>query len=308
MFPLENYWRMRFAHGPQSSRRYLPILTSRGCPYPCRFCVVPATNNRTWRARSAQNVVDEIVFFKEKLGVPEFHWEDLNPTINENRTRAICNELIRRQAGITWKIVAGTKVESIKSAETVDLMARSGCRYVSISPESGSKRVLKSIDKPFNSVHALKLIREMNALGVRSQACYVLGFPGEDDGDREATRAMVREFVRNGLDEIAIFIISPVPGSDIFADIGGYKTLSQLTFSPSWREDYDQLNKFRLRLYASFLWWKVLFFPGKVFRQIINFVFRRFETKMEMVPYKAIYYKIKDVAASLRAIVASFAH
>ncbi|MDQ2920666.1 MAG: hypothetical protein M3R52_03475, partial [Acidobacteriota bacterium] len=60
LFPLENYWNLRFAHGPQGKDRYLPLLTSRGCPYPCEFCVVPATNNQKWRARSAENVVDEI--------------------------------------------------------------------------------------------------------------------------------------------------------------------------------------------------------------------------------------------------------
>ena len=58
LFPLENYWNLRYAHGPQTTARYLPLLTSRGCPYPCEFCVVPATNSQRWRPRSAQNVVD----------------------------------------------------------------------------------------------------------------------------------------------------------------------------------------------------------------------------------------------------------
>jgi radical SAM superfamily enzyme YgiQ (UPF0313 family) len=43
LFPLENYWNLRFAHGPQTTERYLPLLTSRGCPYPCKFCVAPTT-------------------------------------------------------------------------------------------------------------------------------------------------------------------------------------------------------------------------------------------------------------------------
>ena len=44
-FHLKNYWELGYSHGPLSSDKYLPILTSRGCPYPCNFCVVPFTNS-----------------------------------------------------------------------------------------------------------------------------------------------------------------------------------------------------------------------------------------------------------------------
>jgi len=139
LFPLERYWSLRFAHGPQSAKKYLPMLTTRGCPFPCRFCVVPETNDRTWRFRSGQSVADEMAYMSERFGVAEFHWEDLNPTINDRRMRALCDEIIRRRLDVTWKIVAGTKVESMRTEETINLMARAGCRYISISPEAGSR-------------------------------------------------------------------------------------------------------------------------------------------------------------------------
>ena len=297
LFPVEGYWSLRFAHGPQSAKKYLPMLTTRGCPFPCRFCVVPATNDRTWRFRSGKSVADEMAYMKERFGVTEFHWEDLNPTINDRRMRAMCEEIISRDLGVTWKIVAGTKVESMRTEETVDLMARAGCRYVSISPESGSKKVRRLIEKPFSLEHATKLIHEMNRVGIRSQACFVLGFPGEEDEDRALTRDMIKDLVRNGIDEIAIFIISPVPGSEIFKDFSGYKSLSELNFTPTWRDDYEKLNKLRIRLYLSFIGWKLRYYPLKILRQGINFLMRRFETKMEMVPYKALVYKLMQARA-----------
>ena len=60
-------------------------------------------------------------------------------------------------------------------------MARAGCRYISVSPESGSPRVMKLMGKSFKLEHATRLIRKMNRVGIRSQACFVLGFPGEED-------------------------------------------------------------------------------------------------------------------------------
>ena len=291
LFPLDNYWNLRFAHGPQSTARYLPILTSRGCPYPCRFCVVPATNKQKWRSRSAKNVVDEIECFLKRFQVREFHVEDLDPTISDHRTREIADEICRRNLKIIWKIVAGTKVETIRSDNTIDLLAKSGCKYISISPETGSPRVLTLMRKPFDLDHAVRLVKRMNQVGIYSQACFVLGFPGETEEDLLLTREMVRHLVINGIDEIALFMITPVPGSAIFGEFRGYENLSEMNFTPTWRTDYSRLSRFRLWLYASFLWWKLKYHPIKLLRQPINFFRRRFDTKMEMVPYRALKLK-----------------
>ncbi|MEX2144517.1 MAG: radical SAM protein [Anaerolineales bacterium] len=288
LFPLENYWALHFAHGPISSQRYLPLLTSRGCPYPCGFCVVPATNRQKWRPRSAGSVVDEIEHFYKTLGVDEFHIEDLDPTISDKRIRQICAELIRRDLHITWKVAAGTKVETMRDEETIDLMAAAGCRYISISPETGSPRLLKLMRKPFNLEHAVRQVKRMNKVGIRSQACFVLGYPGETDEDLHLTWDLVRDLTRVGVDEVALFIVTPVPGSAIHKQFSGYNTLSELNFSPTWRQDYERLNRFRVRLYAHFLWWKLRYHPIKLLRQPFNFLRRRFETKMEMVPYRAL--------------------
>lgn len=288
LFPLDRYWKLRHSHGPFETSRYLPLLTSRGCPFPCRFCVIPETNRQRWRSRSPGNVADEMAALSSRFGVTEFHLEDLNPTISDPRIRALCAEILRRPLRVSWKIVAGTKAESIRNAETVKRMALAGCRYISISPETGSGRLLKRMDKPFDLRHALRIIGELHAHGIRSQACFVLGFPGETQEDRVLTQGLVRDLTRAGLDEIALFIVTPVPGSALYGEITGYKTLSELSFSPSWRADYRVLNHFRLGLYSRFLLWKLFYHPFKFTRQILNFVRRSFETKMEMAPYRAL--------------------
>lgn len=288
LFPLEGYWSIRFAHGPQSSKKYLPLLTSRGCPYPCGFCVVPATNRQKWRPRAATNVVDEMEYFQKTLGVSEFHIEDLDPTISDERIHLICEDILQRGLQVTWKIAAGTKVETMRNEETIDMMAKAGCRYISISPETGSPKVLKLMRKPFNLEHAVRIVKRMNQVGIRSQACFVLGYPGEEAEDLQMTWDLVRDLTRVGVDEIALFIITPVPGSSIYAQLSGYSSLSELNFSPTWRKDYEQLARFRLSLYAHFLWWKLRYHPFKLLRQPFNFLLRRFETKMEMVPYRAL--------------------
>lgn len=302
LFPLQNYWKLRYAHGPLETRRYLPLLTSRGCPYPCRFCVIPETNSLQWRGRSAANVVDEIEHWVRTYGVREFHIEDVDPTVNDRRTREICEELIRRKLDVIWKVASGTKVETMRDESTIELMARAGCRYISISPESGSPRLLKAINKPFDTAHAMRLIGTMNEVGIRSQACFVLGYPGETDDDRRMTAQLVHDLTRAGVDEIALFIIAPVPGSAIFDQFSGFAEYSDLTFSPRWRADFEELNRFRLRLYRQFLLWKLRYFPWKIVRQGGNVLRRRFETKMEMTPYRALCTSLMELGLSGRRV------
>jgi len=287
-FALENYWKLGYAHGPLSSKRYLPILSSRGCPYPCNFCVIPQTNERKWRSRSPENVVSELEYFMDKLKITEFHFEDLNSTVNDTRTKELCNLIIDKKIKIKWKIVAGTKVESIKDKETVMLLKKSGCNYISISPESGSAELMKDINKPFNYNHALKIVKEMNKNKIFSQACFIVGYPGETIVDLKKTRKMIFDLTKRGIDEIAVFIITPIPGSKIYEKFDGFNNLSNLTFTPTWRVDYKMLSKERFIMYSIFLLTKIIFHPIKIFRQILNFFTKKFDTKMEMVPYKVL--------------------
>jgi hypothetical protein len=97
---------------------------------------------------------------------------------------------------------------------------------------------------------------------------------------------MVFDLTRRGIDEIAVFIITPIPGSSIFENFEGFGSLGNLTFTPTWRKDYKKLTRERLIIYSIFLLTKFIFHPLKIFKQILNFFNKKFDTKMEMVPYK----------------------
>lgn len=292
-FPLDNYWNLKYSHGPFETKRYLPILTSRGCPYDCTFCVATDTNKHRWRARSPKNVVDEIEYYLKKYAVSEFHIEDLNPTVSDERMKEISGEIINRKLNIIWKIVSGTKIETIKDAQTIKLLAKAGCNYISFSPETGSPKVLESINKSFDECHAFSMLKAARKEKIKTQACFVIGFPGEKSEDLKLTYNLARKLTKAGVDEIAVFMITPVPGSRLYEAMNkDFLNYSQLNFSPTWREDYEQLSRFRLCLYRSFLLWKLIYNPIEFLKQPIRFIRRKFLTKMEMVPYRALMTKV----------------
>ncbi len=283
--PVKGYWSAVFTHGPRQTPSFLPLLTSRGCPFQCKFCISPQISNR-WQWRSAKNVVDEMEYFLQSMRVREFHISDLNPTVNEKRVREICEEIISRNLQIIWKLAQGTKIETI-GEETIGLMAKAGCNYISFSPETGSGKLLKAMKKPFDHDHGLKMVKKMNEVGIRSQACFIAGLPGEDESARLETVLYLKKLVKNGVDEIAVFAFAPIPGSDLSKSIKGYSHYSECTFSPSWRKDRKIVAAFRRRLYLTFFLHK-LKHPRKVLREVRGFLNRRFETKMEMSIYKLL--------------------
>ncbi len=293
LFPLKNYWKLGYSHAPLTSGKYLPLLTSRGCPFGCRFCVIPATNQRRWTPRSAKNVVEEMEHWIKSAGVHEFHIEDLNPTVRKERMVELSKEVIRRSLKVSFKFGSGTKIETLDE-ESIDWLAKAGLSYLSCSPESGSPAVLSAMGKPFNHELALKLIRRLHRNGVETQACFVLGFLNETDADRKLTRSYVKELVKAGIDEIALFIMTPIPGSFTFGKLGGYDDYSQLTFSPRWRVDYRRLSLFRRNTYILFLFWKLRYNPLKLFKQVVDFLTRRFHTKMEMTAFR--WFKVNFMA------------
>lgn len=289
LFPVRGYWKLPYAHGPKQ-RRYLPVLTSRGCPYPCDFCVVPETNDRRWRGDEASAVVDMLLELRDRHEVRDFQIEDLNPTVRSDRWTAIAEELVRRDAGIRFSFVSGTKAETVK-LDQVELLSKAGCRFISISPESGSKSVMKSIGKPFNYDHGLKLVSACREHGIRTQACFLVGHPAETQEDREASLAYLRAMVRAGLDEAAIFIVAPFAGSKLYANQrielrGALRSLP--SFTPKGRADFGEVEAARKRMIRVFFVEKLRRGPD-LWLQGVRAIVGRPQTKMENLPLRVLY-------------------
>ncbi len=286
LLPLENYWKLGYSHGP-FIEPYLFLITSRGCPFACRFCAAPELWQRKWRARSAANVVDEMEHAIATYGVRDFHIQDDNFTFKPKRTREICEEIGRRDLKVSWCLAAGMKAETVDE-ETLAAMRAAGCRYISVSPETGSPRVLKLMDKPFDYEHFLQLQRAAGRLKVKTQVCFVLGFPGETDEDLQATGRYLGEVTKAGADEVALFIMTPLPGAAAWGGDWPYGEFEALSFSPRWRPDYHKLARWRRRLFAKFFLYKALYHPLKLAKHPWNVIRRRFETKSEMTVYRML--------------------
>jgi radical SAM superfamily enzyme YgiQ (UPF0313 family) len=157
---------------------YARVLTSRGCPFHCVFCQVEKISGSKFRPRSAEHVLNEIAWLKEKYDIQSVLFDDDNLFRDRQRAVDLFRGMIKRGLAMPWKTIA-TAVFYLDE-ELVDLMRESGCQYIDVAIESGSKRVLKEIiHKPLDLDQAKRMVDYARKKGIYVAANFIVGFPTE---------------------------------------------------------------------------------------------------------------------------------
>ncbi|MFC1735911.1 B12-binding domain-containing radical SAM protein [Candidatus Hydrogenedentota bacterium] len=280
MLPLKNYWKLRMQHAPVLGK-YMVITTSRGCIYNCRFCTTPKLLGRKWRTRTPKNIVDEIQAAVDAYGITDVIIQDELFGCRKEAAQAFAQEILVRKLNIRFSLPSGIKIETTDE-ETLAILKEAGLWYLVFAPESGSKRVLKKMGKPLDFEKLYRLVPFVKKIGLNLSCVFVLGFEDENDADRKLTRDLALKLTRLGADEISLFIWSPLPGADSFESESGWSRYEELNWTPSWRDNYKNICRFRNALYRDWALTKSLYHPLKCLRSAGNVVTGRCELKFEM--------------------------
>ncbi|MFH1388213.1 MAG: radical SAM protein, partial [Patescibacteria group bacterium] len=187
-----------------------PILTSRGCAFDCIHCVSKSIWKRKIRYRSSENIIAEIEECINKYNIKEFSIIDDNFTLNKNRAIEFCQKVIEKKLPIAW--ICFSRADGIND-ELVKIMAKAGCKKISLGLESGSQKILDLMRKQTTieqGKNAVEIIRKNKIL---VHASFMIGNIGET---KETARETI-DFAKNlDLDNASFFITCPVPGSDLY--------------------------------------------------------------------------------------------
>lgn len=189
---------------------YARILTSRGCLFNCCFCQVKHINGKEFIARSADNVLEEIDWLKEKYGIRSVLFDDDNFFTDRARAVEIIEGMIERK--ITWKIM--NVAVFFLDDELLELIKKSDCQYICISVESASERVLKEIiHKPINLEQVKTVVQKIKELDIYIAANFVVGFPGETWQEIMTTIKFAEEL---NVDYVKIGSAVPLPKTELY--------------------------------------------------------------------------------------------
>lgn len=192
---------------------YGTTVTARGCPYRCAFCNSSAIWGSRMRYRSVANVVEEIEATKDCFGTTYFHFFDDVFTVNRLRTQRLLQLMIDRDVHVRYW--CNTRLDMLDQ-ELLDLLVQSGCDNLSIGIESGSDRILRSINKGISRSTIEEKLRILEHSGVRWSAFFMIGFPEERAEDLELTLDLMQQV--NPPHGIIFSIFTPYEGTPLYED------------------------------------------------------------------------------------------
>lgn len=161
------------------------IVTGRGCPYRCTYCVWPQTlTGHKYRKRSVADVADEFEFIAQEFPqVKEVFIEDDTLTVDENRAIRLAKELICRDNRLSFTANSRPNV----SYETLRWLKKAGLRLLCVGFESGDQDVLDGMHKGTRVEQFYAFRDGARRAGVLVHGCFMAGNPGETRKSLDAT-------------------------------------------------------------------------------------------------------------------------
>jgi len=184
------------------------MFTSRGCPFQCAFCGRPHLGKH-FRARSAQNVVDEMQECL-KLGIHEFLVYDDTFTVDRDRVIQVCDEIIRRKLDIGWDIRA--RVDCV-DGEMLEKLKAANCERIHYGVEAGTAKILEVLNKGITLEKVRETFSLTHNLGIETLGYFMIGAPTETRDDIMRTIDFSLELPA---DFVHITILCPFPNTAIY--------------------------------------------------------------------------------------------
>ena len=249
LLPLQSY-RMPLIKGA-----FTFIVTSRGCPAGCTYCIKHVSYQYSARLRSPKLIMDELWQLK-KLGINNIHmYADLF-TVNRDQVIELCQRMIEEKIDIHW--TSNSRVDYVDE-EMLTLMGKAGCRLISWGIESGNEQILKHARKGAYPDKAERALRWAKKAGIMNWGYFIIGLPGET----EETIRQTIDFAKKLPLDIALFhVAAPYPGTPFF-----FEVVENKWFRPGTRWEQVDMDKGTVLDYPNLSAERLLYWQKRAFRE-----------------------------------------
>ena len=193
-----------------SGKTYMPIITSRGCPFQCAFCLASKMCGRGFRARSPSKVVDELEWLRDTFGAGAFAFYDDTFTFDVNRAIAICDEMKTRKFELPWD--CRTRVDKV-SKELLTKLRSTNCQLIHFGVESGNQQMLNTMRKGTTVEQNARAIKWAKEAGILVAISLVIGYPGETPEMLQQTIDFIH---KTKPDYVYMCEAVPYPGTELY--------------------------------------------------------------------------------------------
>lgn len=194
-----------------SGKNVVPIQTSRGCPYDCKFCCVQKIFGRQIRHKSAEKIIEEL---KSQKAAKHIFFVDDNFAANPEKTKELLQKIINENLKIEWS--TQVRIGSAKDTELISLMKQAGCFVVQIGIESINPESLKDSHKKQTVDEIVAGIKVFHQYGIKVHGMFVVGF---DTDNIKTIKETTKFAIKQKIDSIQIMILTPLPGTDTYEEL-----------------------------------------------------------------------------------------
>ncbi len=249
LLPLQSY-RMPYIKGP-----FTFIVTSRGCPAGCTYCIKHVSYQYSTRIRSPKLIMEEMWTLK-KLGINNIHmYADLF-TVNRDQVIELCKLMIEENIQLKW--TCNSRVDFVDE-EMLTLMGKAGCRLISWGIESGNEQILKHARKGAYPDKAERALRWAKQAGIMNWGYFIIGLPGETEDTIKETIAFAKKLPL----DIALFhVAAPYPGTPFF-----FEVVENKWFRPGTRWEQVDMDKGTVLDYPNLPAERLLYWQKRAFRE-----------------------------------------
>jgi anaerobic magnesium-protoporphyrin IX monomethyl ester cyclase len=212
--------------------RMAHVMFSRGCPFPCSFCVAGQTRIQY---RSGASTRDELIHLIDAYGIEGFAIVDDNFIVNKNKVGDICDHIA--DLGLKWSALS--RVDTVDEA-LLAKMARAGCIEVKYGMESGSEPLLKAMRKNTKQVQITRAVHAAVDAGIQAKVFIIHGFPGENAATTEDT-IMLLDALGEAVSRVSLFRFVPLPGTQVYEQADDYG-IRGTHLQPDWDGDWSKFH------------------------------------------------------------------
>ncbi|GEM_PF-1758576 len=152
-----------------------PIVTTRGCPYGCVFCF--SHLGKKWRARSPDNMIEELKVARDKYGAKLFHISDASFNVDIARVEKFCDLLIKEKLDMPW-VIQGFRADRMTEA-LMQSLKRANCKRIWVGIETMDDDVFGGINKGESLEQIKNGIALMKKHGIEIFGYMLMGLPGD---------------------------------------------------------------------------------------------------------------------------------
>lgn len=187
-----------------------PLNTSRGCPFDCSFCSVSGIWGKKYVAMSAKKIYAEV---QEaiKHGAKGIYFREDNFTHNKRRVDDFCKLL--KDTPIPW--ACESRVDTLEK-RVLSRMAQSGCKGLYLGVESGSDKILATLNKGIRVAKTKEVFKACKELGIKTACSMIYGVPGETEDDVQKSKELLAE-IKPDIVWNNVFV--GLPGSELYQQV-----------------------------------------------------------------------------------------